>query len=62
MSSTDGDGERVEYRTVGPGTTAYDRYGVREDRAGRVRVYERDGEAAGAWLASSVAFARANMR
>lgn len=62
MASTRGDGDRGRYRSIGPEAAAYERYGVREDEAGRVRVYERDGEAAGAWLASTLAFARANMR
>jgi hypothetical protein len=61
MADTRGS-EAGRYRSIGPEAAAYERYGVREDDAGQVRVYERDSGAAGAWLASTLAFARADMR
>ncbi|MFB6205249.1 MAG: hypothetical protein ABEJ05_01800 [Haloglomus sp.] len=62
MSSSSQDSERERYPTVGPEAAAYEGYGDREDADGRIRVYETDHEAAGAWLASTVVLSRPSMR
>lgn len=61
-SSHDSEAEGDRYPTVGPGAAAYEEFESREDDQGYVRVYEREAEESGAWLASTLALSRTSTR